>query len=202
MSTAEAAWKYATKEETRTPGHEPVQVGIPPRNADNSGGVHEGVAQAVAQLQAGKKRDYNEMLQLGVKPHNLRAVVKAAEDYELYHNKPANAAHTRGIWVKGPPGTGKSHFGRAFATTKYHEDPHVMKGNGKEWFDGYEDQKVILMEDLDLGGRSMGHMLKLWSDEYAVQAEVKGGHIWLRHDWFIVTSNFSPEEVFGPDTDK
>lgn len=77
-----------------------------------------------------------------------------------------------------------------------------MKGNGKEWFDGYENQKVILMEDLDLGGRSLGHLIKLWADEYAVSAEIKGGHIWLRHEWFIVTSNFSPEEIFGPDVDK
>lgn len=77
-----------------------------------------------------------------------------------------------------------------------------MKGNNKEWFDGYENENVIILEDLDLGGRAMGHQIKHWADQYACRAEIKGGHIWLRHKWFIVTSNYGPDEVFGPDKDK
>ena len=43
-ASAQAAWSYATKEDSRTPGHEPVVYGVPPRNKDNKGGVHDEIA--------------------------------------------------------------------------------------------------------------------------------------------------------------
>lgn len=39
-------------------------------------------------------------------------------------------------------------------------------------------------------------MLKRWMDVHPVTGETKGGHIALQHDWFIVTSNQTIEEIF------
>lgn len=62
---------------------------------------------------------------------------------------------------------------------------------------------MICVEDLDhLGGKSLGHHLKLWGDKDPTQAGVKGGTVWLQHEIFCVTSNYTIEDIFGPDTDK
>lgn len=59
------------------------------------------------------------------------------------------------------------------------------------------------MDDLDFaGGQMLGHYLKIWADKWACTGEVKGGTIPLNHHRFIVTSNYTIEEVYGPeDTD-
>jgi Putative viral replication protein/RNA helicase len=107
-----------------------------------------------------------------------------------YQNlKQADYNHTgpRGIWIYGPPGSGKSFAARSISSSMY------MKPQNK-WFDGYAGESHILLDDLDTG--LLGHHLKLWNDEYAVSAETKGGTVKLTHECFIVTSNFTIEELW------
>lgn len=57
----------------------------------------------------------------------------------------------------------------------------------------------MLLDDLDhLGGPTLGHYLKRWADQYAVTGEVKGATLNVQHDVFIVTSNYTIREIFGP----
>ena len=97
----------------------------------------------------------------------------------------------RGLWYHGPPGTGKSHAARQL-------DPSSMyiKAQNK-WFDGYSGERVILLDDLDTN--ILGHYLKIWSDKYSCQGEIKGGTVKLRHHIFVVTSNYSIKELFKDD---
>jgi hypothetical protein len=39
--------------------------------------------------------------------------------------------------------------------------------------------------------------LKIWADHYACTGETKGGTVPLHHTLFIVTSNYSIEELYG-----
>lgn len=108
-------------------------------------------------------------------------------DLALFLEKPYTHHQCRGIWIWGPPGTGKSHCARAFSSDIY------LKAQNK-WWDGYAGERVVLLDDLDTD--VLGHYLKIWSDKYSCTGETKGGTIQLRHHMFIVTSNYPPSHFW------
>jgi hypothetical protein len=108
---------------------------------------------------------------------------------DLAQEKPAfGATDVRGTWIYGPPGTGKSRFARA----DYGDDIYLKAQN--KWWEGYTGQQTVILDDMD--NDALGHHLKIWTDRYACTGEVKGGTINLQHRKFIVTSNFSIDELF------
>lgn len=96
-----------------------------------------------------------------------------------------------GHWLYGVPGSGKSWKARhSFGTSVY------LKAANK-WFDGYNDQDYILIEDLDPSHAWMANHLKCWMDVYPFSAEIKGGVMQIRPKGIIITSNYSMHEIFG-----
>jgi hypothetical protein len=53
------------------------------------------------------------------------------------------------------------------------------------------------MEDLDTD--VLGHYIKIWADRYACTGEIKGGTVPLYHKTFVITSNYTPEQLFTKD---
>lgn len=97
---------------------------------------------------------------------------------------------TRGLWIWGSPGTGKSHAARSIDECAY------FKAQNK-WWDGYDGEETVILDDLD--SPVLSHHLKIWSDKYSCTGETKGGTVQLQHKLFIVTSNFSIERLFSDD---
>jgi len=94
------------------------------------------------------------------------------------------------IWIFGPSGCGKSRWVRDNYPQFYN------KGMNK-WWDGYQREDVILLDDMDLShGKFIGYFLKIWADHYAFNAEVKGGMLKIRPKIVIVTSQYTIEQVF------
>jgi hypothetical protein len=96
---------------------------------------------------------------------------------------------TRGVWIRGPPGSGKTH-----SVHSQESDLYVKAQN--KWWDGYTGQKAVLIDDFDQQGECLAHHMKIWSDKWPAQGEVKGGHVPLTYDRLIVTSNFTIDQAF------
>ena len=97
----------------------------------------------------------------------------------------------KGVWHYGPPRTGKSSAAR---TGEYYLKP------ASKWWCGYTGQSKVVLEDVEPSQKDwLGYFLKIWTDWWPFRAEVKGGSMLIQIKEFHVTSNYSIEEVFGPD---
>lgn len=102
-------------------------------------------------------------------------------------------------WLYGGTGSGKSLGAREKAKADgfryFVKDPN-------RWWDNYDGQEVVIIEDLDLHSADQCRSLKIWADLYPFHGEVKLGHTKLiRPQRIVVTSNYSPAEIWTRDGD-
>lgn len=97
-------------------------------------------------------------------------------------------------WYYGPAGTGKSRKARD-------ENPGAYLKMCNKWWDDYNGEDVVLIEDFDRAHDKLVHHLKVWADRYAFPAEIKGSKINLRPKKIIVTSNYHPKDIWTSDGD-
>lgn len=86
----------------------------------------------------------------------------------------------------GDAGTGKTRLA-------YEKDPdlyRLMPSDSTIWFDGYTDQKTLLIDDF-YGWIKYGYLLQLL-DGYKFQLPIKGGFTWKQWENVIITSNHHP----------
>jgi len=93
-------------------------------------------------------------------------------------------------WRWGDPKSGKSEGAR-------NENPdHYIKLPRSKWFDGYNYEPVIIIEDMDPESAKTAQFLKTLADVYVCPVEVKGGKLDIRPKRIIVTSNYHPSDIF------
>lgn len=93
-------------------------------------------------------------------------------------------------WLVGPPGSGKSKTARDENPGAYIKDPQ------SKWWDGYNGEAVVVIDDFDKYQKAQGGDIKRWLDRYSFQAETKGGQTLIRPNKIIITSNYSPGEIW------
>lgn len=115
-----------------------------------------------------------------------RTIKEIAKD----HMAPVqDATQLTGEWFIGRAGTGKSRAARE-------ENPHNYCKPLNQWWDGYQDEEVVIVDDMDPFHKSLAYDLKIWGDRYAFIAPIKGGAKRIRPNKIIVTSQYAPEEIW------
>ena len=92
-------------------------------------------------------------------------------------------------WIWGASGVGKSR-----SVLQRYPDAFVKDLN--QWWDGYDRQETVVIEDMDPFYKRLAREFKIWGDRYAFPAQVKGGAMVIRPKRIIVTSQYKPEEIW------
>lgn len=101
-------------------------------------------------------------------------------------------------WFWGPSGAGKSSKARRDNPVHYLKD--VTPGS-EQWWDFYEGEDVILVEDVSPFNRKFTDALKVWSDRYPFKAQVKGSYMQIRPKKIVVTSQYPIDRIWeDPET--
>jgi len=112
-----------------------------------------------------------------------------------YHIKPAPLPEVTGLWIHGPAGVGKSNW-----VFKTYPDHYIKSRN--QWWQSYQLEDVVCLDDLGYTDSSkLISYLKDWGGQYPFQAETKGGSMQIRPKLFIVTSQYSIENLYRGDAD-
>lgn len=92
-------------------------------------------------------------------------------------------------WVWGPTGSGKTTYARSKSDSCY------LKNCQNQWWDGYDQDAVIILDDFD---RSMDfrYLLRLL-DRHPFTGEVKGGTIKINSPTIFITCDRSPEQLYS-----
>ena len=104
------------------------------------------------------------------------------------------------VVLHGPAGTGKSWRARHVITKEMGLTPadvySCILGGSQPWFDGYNGEKILLIDDWELGAIKPAE-LKRMTDRYAYHGAIKGSHVVAAWEMVIFTTNEPYEEMFG-----
>lgn len=158
---------YCMKEETRVEG--PVEFGEKPVRVNNK-------ADWDRVWEAAKTGDLNSI------PASIRVVhynkLKAIQkDHMQFKDKD----HLRGIWIWGKAGAGKSRWVREQCNQSLY--PKLCN----KWWDGYQGEKYVVMDDIMPQHNVLAQQLKIWADRYDCILETKGGAVHSNYEYFFIT---------------
>lgn len=97
------------------------------------------------------------------------------------------------VWIYGPSGSGKSRYAQQLAIATG-QDIYTKTCNNK-WFNGYDGQPVLIMNDLRAGTFEFNEMLNML-DRYEHRVETKGGMRQLVSTTILITTNRHPAKIY------
>lgn len=185
--TRDEARDYCRKEDTRLAG--PFEYG---EWKDAGQGRRSDLESVVNSAKEGKDllQTYEELGVAAIRFNKQFNVARLMFAANVPRIKPVVIVH----W--GESGTGKTHD----ATSGLEHRDYFIKSPGK-WWDGYEGQSVVIMDDIPIHSNraeaeaTHAYFLRLL-DQYKMNVEVKGGSIPFNPRKIILTSNHHPGSWF------
>lgn len=171
--------------------HHPTEVcelGKPPEGNENIGETFDSF---VENLKKGIVDKYSKMY----------ARFEGYANRRLAEMKPRTVYNgdlkAKNLWMWGPQRTGKSYWADNFLPKPKYE---VYDKSPNKWWDGYCDEKIVLLEDFDPEQcQYIAHYVKKWADRKPITGAIKGGSMRICPANFhlIVTSNYSIDQCFN-----
>lgn len=183
--TSEQCRSYCTKEETRDQA-----AGF---------GVYERGIQPLAGQGAGSRSDLQrlgEAINGGKRGREIFDADPGA--YIRYHRgiaaavqlvSPRREFKSHIFWYYGPTGTGKSRAAFSEAPLAY------WKSASDSWWDGYEGQEDVIIDDYRCDFCKFSHLLRLF-DRYPLRLQIKGGTVEFVAKRIFITAPKSPREMW------
>jgi len=169
--------KYCSKEDAK-----PLESGTRPVFKDN------GEREKVRWDEVWESATRNNVMAIPaqIRLNSYQNIRNVAKDFM---SKPTDLTSVCGEWLYGLSGQGKSHTARA-------ENPSAYFKNATIWWDGYQGEPAVIIDDVDKYHVKLGYHLKLWADRYSFVAETKGSAIHIRPKKIVVTSQYTIEEIW------
>lgn len=153
---------------------------------------------------SGQKDQWKEVLRLARAGEFEEIEDKFPAVFLRYHAKllgfrrperPLILEHLENEWWYGATGTGKSR-------ELWDRFPDHYQKSLNKWWDGYEGQQVVAIEEWAPKNEVTASFLKIWADRYPFTAEIKGGTLQkIRPTKIIVLSNYTIDECFANSQD-
>lgn len=104
----------------------------------------------------------------------------------------------RVIVLYGASGKGKTYAAVNFiaGNKDYYICEAPSHASSKLWFDGYEGQRTLILDDFEGSFCQFRFLLRLL-DVYKLKVEVKGGHAWAVWTTVVITSNTHPSAWYS-----
>lgn len=162
-----------------------IHLGVPPITNDNKGRSE--------QLRWQRAKDFAKAGQLDTIDADIfircySTLRRIRTDYAV---KP-DPIDVQCYWIYGPTGTGKSH---CVETT--FPDCYKKNMDDPKWFDGYQGEETVYLEDIDKYQVKWGGPLKRLADRWPVLVSLKGSMQYIRPKRIIVTSNYNLDEIWS-----
>lgn len=184
--TVREAIAYCQKEDTRVSG--PFEFG----RASGGQGCRTDLASATELIVGGGslKRLAEEQPQMVVKYHRGFTVLR-----DLLQSDCSGGYSPKDVRVFfGPTGTGKTRGAYALY-------PHLCRlpvaSESSPWFDGYDGQDEVLIDDYGRSSRYSYQFFLQLLDGYPMKVPIKGGFVHWVPKVVLITSNERPEDWYG-----
>lgn len=151
----------------------------------------------------GERTDIEECRNIAKDTSRIREVVlsctsfqglRIAEKY-LEYFETARTWKPNVYWIHGPSGCGKSKQAYFMSSSSYKSDQIYTCMDSIKWFQGYDGQPCVILDDFRSDYAKFHSLLKL-IDRYPYRVEMKGGsRQFLARDIYI-TSIYSPYECY------